>query len=80
MHLQDRSFQVFGDGICSRSIADANSYWGSSERIMNLELAQTFIFLLTPFFFMLLLVETTDDDDDQDGGGMGMMVPAYNPS
>ena len=80
MQPQDKSFQDFGDGICSRSIADANSYWGSSERIMNLELAQTIIFMLIPFFFMLLLVETTDDDDGPPDGGMlqPLQIPAYN--
>ena len=40
---------------------------------MNLEWAQTVIFILTPFFFMLLLSETDDDDDDR---GDGVMIPA----
>ena len=78
MQQQDKSSQVSGDGIYSSSIADANSYWSSSERTMNLEWAQTVIFLLTPFFFMLLLVETTDDDDDHFDGGM--MIPATSPN
>ena len=78
MLLQDKSFQDFGDGIYSSSIADANSYWSSSERIMNLERAQTVIFLLTPFFFMLLLVD--DDEDDDNGPDGGIMTPVYNPS
>ena len=78
MQQQDKSSQVSGDGIYSSSIADANSYWSSSERIMNLEWAQTVIFLLTPFFFMLLLVD--DDEDDDNGPDGGIMTPVYNPS
>ena len=48
---------------------------------MNLEWAQTVIFLLTPFFFMLLLVETEDDDDGLPDGGMlqPLQTLAYNP-
>jgi hypothetical protein len=77
MQQQDKSSQVSGDGIYSSSIADANSYWSSSERTMNLEWAQTVIFLLTPFFFMLLLVDTNEDDDGPPDGGL--MTPVANP-
>ena len=81
MQPQDRSSQVYGDGIFSSSSAGADSYCSSSEEIMSLEWAQTIIFLLTPFFFMLLLVETNDDDDGPPDGGMlqPLRSPAYNP-
>tara|TARA_B100000073_G_scaffold256075_1_gene216040 strand:+ start:2240 stop:2386 length:147 start_codon:yes stop_codon:yes gene_type:complete len=41
-------------------------------------LAQTLIFIITPFFVMLALASSEDEDDDDQGPGM--MVPAYNPS
>ena len=78
MQPQDNSFQVSGDGIYSSSIADANSYWSSSERIMSIEWAQTTIFLLAPLFFMLLFIETNEDDDGPPDGGM--MTPVMLPT
>ena len=79
MHLQDKSFQVFGNGIFSSSIADANSYCSSSEKLMTYDwtLLQTLIFIITPYFLMLALASKDEDDDGSDGG---MMQPLYAPS
>ena len=77
MHLQDKSFQVFGNGIFSSSIADANSYCSSSEKLMTYDwtLLQTLIFIITPYFLMLALSSKDEDDDDNMDGGL--MTPAY---
>tara|TARA_Y100000385_G_scaffold280825_1_gene332594 strand:- start:160 stop:414 length:255 start_codon:yes stop_codon:yes gene_type:complete len=81
MQPQGKSFQVFGDGIPSSSIAIADSNWGSSSndtkenKVMSMEWAQATIFFLAPLFFMLLIIETNEDDDGPPDGGL--MTPVF---
>ena len=80
MQFQDKLFLVSGDGICSSSTADANSYCINSKKIMTYDwtLLQTLIFIITPFFVMLALTSENDEDDGPPDGGL--MTPAYAPT
>ena len=77
---QDKSFLVFGNGIFSSSVADANSYCSSGKKLMTYDwtVLKTLLFLVTPFFVMLVLADTDEDDDDQGGGGI--MTPIFAPT
>ncbi len=81
MQSQVKSFQEYGNGIYSSSTAVPYTNWRSSwEVFMNIEWAQTTIFLLAPLFFMLIFIETNEDDDGPPDGGMMQPVYASSPS
>ena len=80
MLQQDKSFLVFGNGIFSSSVADANSYCSSGKKLMTYDwtLLQTLVFIITPYFLMLALASKDEDDNDPPDGGL--MTPAYAPT